>query len=216
MAQDSKPARRLYAKTAERRATIGRAALAVVRERGHRALTTAEVAERAGISEATMLYHFPTRDHLLVAALNASTEDQTQLVASQALTEMPGPDQLAGIIARDAMRDDKVAHLFASLSAEATNPEHPAHEYFQEHYRTARFHLARIVRDRQATGKAHPDLDPDAIARQLMAIWTGLQAQWLVEPDFDLANEIEVAFRQLTGQSAVEAKRAIDDAMTRL
>ena len=33
------------------------------------ALTTAAVAQRAGMSERTMLYHLPTRDHLLVAAL---------------------------------------------------------------------------------------------------------------------------------------------------
>lgn len=216
MTQDSRPTRRPYAKTAERRATIGRAALAVVRRRGHRALTTAEVAEEAGISEATMLYHFPTRDHLLVAALQASTDDQPQLVAGLFTDRTPGPDELAGVIARDAMRDDQVTHLFAALSAEATNPEHPAHAFFTEHYTTARGHMARMVRERQEQGLAHPDLDANAVARQMMGVWTGLQAQWLIDPAFDLAAEIEVAFRQLTGQAAVEAKQAIDDIMNRM
>ena len=63
-----------YAKTQARRAEIARAALDVVTTDGHKAVTVASVAARSGLSEATVAYHFATRDHLLVAAVELSNE----------------------------------------------------------------------------------------------------------------------------------------------
>lgn len=59
----------------------------------------------------------------------------------------------------------------------------------------------------------HPDLDPEPVARRLVAVWDGLQAQWLVTPDFDLADEILASFRQLSGQNVMEAKVAFERAI---
>ncbi|GAA1919330.1 hypothetical protein GCM10009775_09860 [Microbacterium aoyamense] len=44
-------------------------------------------------------------------------------------------------------------------------------------------------------GLALPDLEPEAVARRFVAVWDGLQALWLVDPSFDLGDEILASFR---------------------
>ena len=53
----------------ERRRDIAEATLALVVEKGHRAVVTAEIARRTGLSEPGVLYHFPSKDELLIGAL---------------------------------------------------------------------------------------------------------------------------------------------------
>ena len=118
-----------YAKTAETKATIARAALEVVREKGHRALTTAEVSERAGVSEATRFYHFPTRDHLLVAAMTAAEADNEAYLNKVAREPGVGLDAVPALLARRGMTSVNELRLFNSLSGEAPDPDHPAHDF---------------------------------------------------------------------------------------
>ncbi|HPZ51157.1 MAG TPA: TetR/AcrR family transcriptional regulator, partial [Propionibacteriaceae bacterium] len=193
-----------YAKTAETKATIAKAALDVVRELGHGGLTTAEVSERAGVSEATRFYHFPTRDHLLVAAMEAAEAENEAFMGADADNAQVGLEDIPGRIARRGMTNVNDLRLFASLAGQATDPEHPAHDFLKRHNERAVQGYAQGIRLRMAEGLAHPDLDPDSVARHMVAIWNGLQSQWLIDPSFDLADEIVQAWRRLTGQPAME------------
>lgn len=199
-----------YAKSAETQATIARAALDIVREKGHRALTTAEVSERAGVSEATRFYHFPTRDHLLVAAMEAAESDNEAYMMAAAPAEVRTMDEVPALLARRGMTNVNELRLFNSLSGEAPDPEHPAHDFLVRHNERALRAYEQGIRQRVADGLAHPDLDPESVARQMIGVWNGLQSQWLTNPTFDLADEIVQAWRRLTGQPAMEAKKAIE------
>lgn len=202
-------------KTPERRAAIARAALEVVTEVGHRALTTAAVAARAGISERAMLYHFPTRDHLLVAALEVSDADrEVDYVERHARSHGAQVETLAEEFASQAMRNDRVIRLMAALTAAATDPDHPAHPYFVEHHERAQSGLAHVVRAEQAAGLAHPELDPEETATQLLAMWLGLESLWLLRQDFDLAASLTSAFRRLTGRALMEQRALLDKLST--
>lgn len=187
-----------YAKTAERRGTIAGAVLELVREQGHGRITTAEVAARAGASEATVLYHFPSKDHLLVAALARADEQASQLHRLDGEPE----DLLERLrnFARVTPERANVLRLYAALAGHATIPEHPAQEYFTRHYAAAVEYFAGFLSRRQAAGLADPDLDPAEVARQLVATWDGLQAQWLADPAFDIGDLVVAAFRRLSGQ----------------
>ncbi|WP_280402656.1 TetR/AcrR family transcriptional regulator [Nocardia carnea] len=195
-------ARGPYAKTAERRRDIGRAVLDLVREKGHGAVTTAEVAERAGAREATVLYHFPSKDHLLVAALAQADEQAVEpyRVAGE-------PDDLLEALRNFAhigpQRENEL-RLYAALAGHATTPGHPAQEYFARHYSSAIAYFAGIVSRRQAAGLADPALDPAEVARQLVATWDGLQAQWLADRSFDIGDLLVSAFRRLSGRDRME------------
>lgn len=69
-ARDSDAAdRRQYKPGDQRRKEIVRATLAILAEQGMHAWTTAALAERVGVSEATLFRHFDSKDDILSAAL---------------------------------------------------------------------------------------------------------------------------------------------------
>jgi AcrR family transcriptional regulator len=199
-----------YARTAQRREEIARAVFEIVLEKGHAAVTTAEVAERSDTREATVLYHFPTKDHLLVAALQFAEDEDTDA------TTAFSPDALKVLnleglrdFAKAVPRREAIMRLYTSLAGSATIPDHPAQEYFANHYGRAVEEYAVLVRQRQDVGLAHPGLDPVEVARQFLAVWDGLQAQWLVDQSFDLPEALVSAFRRLSGQNWMEARQAL-------
>ena len=57
-----------YAPSLRRKAEIAEAVLEIVDELGPDAVTVALVAERVRSNDATVLYHFPTKDHLLAVS----------------------------------------------------------------------------------------------------------------------------------------------------
>ncbi|MFJ7773036.1 TetR/AcrR family transcriptional regulator [Streptomyces sp. NPDC097107] len=177
----SEPRRRgPYARTRERRATIAQAALALVVEHGHRSVTTLGVAKRAGMSEAGLLYHFPSKEALLVAALTLFDEQEMSLLS-------PGESVAAApALAVVGVRRTNIVHLYASLLGEAGNPEHPAHDYFKEHWRLSRARLAQDISLLQETGEVGSAVDPEQAAALIIAAWDGLQNHWLVDPSFDI------------------------------
>lgn len=63
-------------RTDERRAAILKAVLGVFAEKGIHGTTTRELAKVAGISEALMLRHFPTKEALYQAVLEASCQHE--------------------------------------------------------------------------------------------------------------------------------------------
>lgn len=214
-------ARGPYAKSAERKATVAQAAFDVVMEVGHDALTTAAVAKRAGMSERTMLYHFPTRDHLLVAALELADEKTADSVIATyaAAGAMPKHEWLELMMQQMtalSVTEDKRTRLHVHLAAQAQSPDHPAREYFERNYARAVRGVAEQISMRQEVGLAHPDKDPITVARRVVGAWDGLQAQWLVTQDFDLPAEILGTFRDLTGQSVMETRQAMEELLAQI
>jgi AcrR family transcriptional regulator len=66
-----RPVRRTQAERSEEmRARLAKAAYDVIAERGHSAFRTAAVLAHAGVSQGAMLYHFPTKESLTLAAMD--------------------------------------------------------------------------------------------------------------------------------------------------
>ncbi|RMI09501.1 TetR/AcrR family transcriptional regulator [Cellulomonas triticagri] len=216
MSPAPRPPRGPYGKTRGRVELVARTAHEVVLESGHRALTLAEVARRADLSEAQVLYHFPSRDHLLVAALKHALDRQGEDYGHRPVA--PGTDPVDAFAANvnEGLSDPPVLRLFVAMSAEATDPDHPAHAWSREHHEGVVRGYARMLRNLQESGWAHPDVEPDRFARQLMALWEGLQAQWLVDPSFDLGAEVAAGVRVLARRDAVLAREAVESLAHRL
>lgn len=195
-----------YARTRERRQVIARAVLDLVLEKGHAQVATAEVAQRAATSEGTVLYHFPSRDHLLVAALQCSDDEDDERTPAGDAAQALDVDPALKAFTRAAPNRENVMRLYTALAGHATTPGHPAQDYFRAHHRAAIARFSRLVEQRQAAGLAHPGLDPSEVARQFVATWDGLQVQWLVDPGFDLGDVLVGAFRRLSGQNWMEAR----------
>ncbi|MHA6523939.1 TetR/AcrR family transcriptional regulator [Tessaracoccus sp. G1721] len=208
-----------YAKSAEKRAAIAKAAYEVVMEVGHPQLTTAAVAARAGMLERTMLYHFPTRDHLLVAAIEYFEGFIHAGEVREGEVPLAPPEEFRDIIDNLAHRspgEDKRLQLQVALASAAQDPAHPAHAFFERHYERVMAEMVDLMKSRQEAGLAHPDRDPVRMARQFVAVWDGLQQSWLIRRDFDLTEEITEAFREISGQNAMEARAAVQDLLTRI
>jgi AcrR family transcriptional regulator len=90
------PAPRSTAKTTRKsqrtRRRILDAAMALFAERGYHASTNADVAEAAKLTRGAMLYHFPTREDLVEAAIDYIQERRNQALADAVNNALPGED----------------------------------------------------------------------------------------------------------------------------
>jgi AcrR family transcriptional regulator len=202
MVSDALPSRAprprgVYAKTPQRQREIVEAAAAVFAARGYSGGSLRQVAKDIGVSVTSVMHHFSSKELLLEAVLEHAD--------SEAIREIdldPARDGLRVTIVRLAETGQEHPHLLrllAVLSSEASAVEHPAHEWFVERYQ-------RVVGGMAGWIDADPTLDlaPDSarvLARRIVALWDGLQLQWLLRADFDLVAELDAAVAALADQA---------------
>ncbi len=169
-----------YAKTAERRRTILATALEVFAESGFRGASIREIASRVGMTDTGVLHHFGGKGKLLLEVVKQKEDEDSEALKDPYLRDL---------VAKNSTRGGTV-RLFTRLSAEATDPEHPAHVHFVDRYARVRASISeRLARD-AAEGKIPSTVDPELAARIMMAVMDGLQIQWLLDP----AMEMDVAY----------------------
>ena len=81
-------------RSAETRRRLMDAAVSSLHERGYAGTTTVEVAARAGVSRGAQLHHFPTKDELVVKALEHVFELRAQELYPMA-AELPAGDPVS-------------------------------------------------------------------------------------------------------------------------
>jgi AcrR family transcriptional regulator len=172
----------------ERRAEIIQAATEVIAERGYRGATLAAVAERVGLTQQGLMHHFPTKEALLVAVLEA--RDQWDM-ASAALHGRAWPlEVVASLVEYNATRPG-IVQAFTVLAGDSVTEGHPAQEFFRSRYAHVREGGAEALR--AAYGDRLPGgLTPERAATLLAAVVDGLQVQWLLDPE---AVDMPGAFR---------------------
>jgi AcrR family transcriptional regulator len=212
--------------TQQRRLQTLEAAVDVIGERGLCDTRVADIAGRAGLSPALLLYYFGSKDNLLTEALTFS-EDRFYLNTFHELAEITDarvrlvrlidlaipPDRSTGEVTGDwtlwlelwarALRDEEAARKRAALD---------------RRWRTT---IADIVRAGQRIGDFSSERDPDEFALCLGALMDGLVIQILLEdPDIDAKKMrrlcVETATTQLefdlpeevAGYESVPRKRA--------
>ncbi|MFI6997101.1 TetR/AcrR family transcriptional regulator [Nocardia sp. NPDC050175] len=168
------------AQGAERREAILEAAREVIAERGYRGASLGAVAERVGLTQPGVLHYFPSKEHLLVAVLEARDRWDTAAFLAGG-SDSWRLSHLEQLVEYNATRPG-VVQTFAALAGESVTGGHPAREYFVERYAQARAGLAAMLRaefgDRLAGGRT-----PEQVAPLLIAVLDGLQTQWLLDPE---------------------------------
>jgi AcrR family transcriptional regulator len=172
-----------YAKTEARRAEILRTALVAFSARGFQGSSLREIAEAVGLSQAGVLHHFASKEALLAAVL--AEKDAESVSHFEGANGVGVLDALRGVVAENLLQPGLI-RLFTTLSAEAINEDHPAHEYFQLRYAAARELIAGALGQGQHDGDVDAELDVEMAAALLIAIMDGLQIQWLLNEDFDM------------------------------
>lgn len=181
-----------YAKGRAKREEILQAAIVLFGEVGFHAASLRELASRVGMSHPGLLHHFPTKVALLEAVLDhRDTVDQADLEDDLA-RGTDYVDALVRLVERNALRRH-VVELFTALAAEATSPDHPAHEFFVRRYEWAVARTGEQLARRARAGALRDGVDPQAAARQIVALMDGLQVQWLLSLDRPRAERVDMA-----------------------
>jgi AcrR family transcriptional regulator len=170
-----------YAKGRERRQRILDAAWEAFATSGYRGATIAHIAERAGLTDAGVLHHFASKEELLVAVLERRDAQDQQRVEAAGSAAGSFPEVLLALCEENASSRGLV-QLFTVMAAESIEPGHPGHEHFHARYRRVRRDAAGRLRAAQRRGEIDPSIDPELVAPQIIALFDGLQLQWLLDP----------------------------------
>ena len=155
---------------------------------GFRATSLKDVAERVGVTAANLLYHFGSKEGLLLAVIaERDCRDGEALIAMH---------QGAGIEAiRDGVRfaEENVAErglaaLHTVLQVESFEPGAPAHDYFLARSRNLRGVTQLRLEEGKRRGEVRADVDCAAKAEELVAFLEGAAVLWLIDPEVSLVD----------------------------
>lgn len=160
-----------YSKGHDTREQILHAALHLLVEQGYRAMTMRRIAAQCGIQLGNLTYHFPTREDLVQALLEAVISSYE--IEFDPIVRMPGipPEQrlfdLCALILED-IRTKKTTRVFLELWA-LSNHDRFVSERVAELYARARAPLVEIVEEMR------PDLAPEKRAAMVLFISAAME-----------------------------------------
>lgn len=155
------------------------AATRVFAQYGYRGGTIARIAAESGLSQAGLLHHFSDKDALLMAVIELRHQDNRDLFLPAIDRGEMVVDAVMSVLRANA-RDPGLIRLFAMLSTEALNPDHPAHQYFVEFVARELAEIADAAVVNQAAGLLRDDIAADDVARLIVAVADGARFQSLL------------------------------------
>lgn len=191
-----------------RRIEMLRAAAELICERGFGDTRIADVAKRAGVSSALVIYYFGTRDRLLVDALRYSEESSYE-ATKKLLAEIPSVhERLSLLVKWTCVReaDDEIPGawgLWFDLWAQA---------FRHDEVKAGRAELdARwrsMIIDAVKSDEVGSDVDARAFALEFSALLDGLSIQVALEdPEVDSAVAYDIAMRFAERELDLPAKK---------
>jgi AcrR family transcriptional regulator len=174
-----------YRKGLLRRQAIIEAAADVFARAGFEGASVLEIAGDVGISRAGLFHHFETKEELLMAVLDHREQLDREVFIASGSRRAGGLGVLRGMVELARRNEERpgLVRLYVVLGAEATEPSHPAHAYFVEHYDRILGGTTRAVESAREAGALRADVEPARFAADLIALQDGLQLQWLLRPE---------------------------------
>jgi AcrR family transcriptional regulator len=182
------------------------AAVAVIAEGGWAAATTRVVAERAGVNNALVHYHFGSVDALRRGAVLHALQLE---VAGPITAMLQAENVLDGIVAAAAGLASEgmgtpgqrvMVEALVQCLRDATLREEQAGEL-----RAFREGLAARFAENQAAGLLRADADPEAMAAVFTALIDGLLLHALIDPSLDVGSHTAALATMLRPATAVRA-----------
>jgi AcrR family transcriptional regulator len=159
-----------------RREQILEEAIRIIGQRGYYGFTVQELAQRCGLTNGGLLYHFSSKEQLLIAVLEERNRRNTEIVISgippssrraarSGLSWSAALAMLRAIVAQISAQPE-LTRLYTVLQSEALDRNHPAYAHFQA--------FEAKVMDAFTTLVAPHFAEPRSTARQLIALMDGL------------------------------------------
>ncbi len=161
------------------------AAISLIARDGLTALSVRRVAAEASLSGGTVQHHFPTKDHLTVAAFDRAVRRQSERVADVPRSEQRVVEHfVAELCAILPDSDPSIEEAIVWIAMAAAVPTHPvvAERQRQAVTATRQWMQVRIV-EAQAAGELAATLDPIQTAPMIEAALDGMMQQIIVQPD---------------------------------
>ena len=173
----------------QRRQQILDAAAACFSRRGFHQTTMQDICEEAGLSPGAVYRYFRSKEEL-IEGISGLRQQQNADAIQAAIDKGNTIDALDELIryffieVEPDMWQGTCALLLETI-AEAPRNE-TVRSVLQRNNGHIRTELTKLIIDSQAKGEFNASLDPEAIARVMMALYQGFVTQRLVDPDFDV------------------------------
>jgi AcrR family transcriptional regulator len=165
------------------------AAIALLNTVGVRGTTLVAIGQESGYSRGLATHHFGSKAGLFRAVLKHLSAIWSELLRRELADS-------TGLAALETAVDTHLAHALRHpeyiraqniLWGAALDPSSEFKPNVAAFMRIQRNSVAAWIRGGQALGEIRQDIDPERIAEQYYGGLIGINNQWLVSPDFDLA-----------------------------
>lgn len=178
---------RSYAKGVARRQEILDRAIEVFADKGAEGTSLRAIAEKIGVSHAALLHYFGSREELLVEVLREGERRRFDPAQQR---------EVVGMMVRAAERNVTIpgfVALYTMLLAGSLEAEKEySREFFAARFARIRGELEELIRAGQAQGTIRAGIEPSAMAALVIAASDGLQIQWLLAPEVDIARSLRL------------------------
>ncbi len=175
----------------QRRQQILDAAAACFSRKGFHHSTMQDICDQAELSPGALYRYFHSKEEI-IEAMCARGRDENTAAIKQAMDQggtLEAFNELIRIffLETDSFRSTEICSLNVELISEAPRNEY-VREYLTRNNRDVRAQFLEMIAIAQANGEINPALEPDAVARVMVAIYHGFITQKLLEPDLDPAS----------------------------
>jgi len=170
------------ARGAAARDRVVRSALRAYATNGYSGSSVAGIAAAAGLTNAGLLHHFPSKEDLLVAVLQERDRLDGERFHLRGFAGLEALDALVKLVEAN-MSAPGLVRAFTVLMGESAAEDHPAGQWFRERYPRRCANVAAALRAGIDAGQIRPDTNCDAVAVEVIAMMDGLQVQWVLNPE---------------------------------
>ncbi len=185
-----------YRTGVRRREQLIAVAFDVFAQHGYAGGSIRAIAEKAGVSHATLIQHFGSKEALLTAVL----EEWDRRTVQDGLADVSGLDYFRRLpeVMTAHQRNRGLLELFTTIAAEASSPSHPAHHFIEQRYVRNLATLAGHLREAVDAGDVAPTTDSEIRleVRLITAVLDGIGLQWLLDPSTDVAASVSACIER--------------------
>jgi len=186
------PTRNPALETAARRERMIAAAVELATAGGYEAVQMRDVAARAEVALGTLYRHYPSKDHLLLAALTEQAEGLRDRIAQRPPDGLDAAARTSDVLRRASRALARRPQLTAALVTALTAPEPDTLEAK---------HGVEIVLHAIITGAVDGTAltDTDGVVRTLGYVWLAVLSAWVGGSldEHEMADDLETAARLL-------------------
>lgn len=162
----------------DKRDRILREAAAAFARRGFSGTSLTDIAAAANISKAGLLHHFSSKDSLVSAVLKRRDAAETEAMTAQPATLWECLDGWVALMERNSATPGMVG-LYTAMTSSGIDYGNPVHPWLHEHFVLSVRDLQEWFERAKDEGDVLPDTPSCELARAIVALSDGIQAQWL-------------------------------------